>query len=597
MSDNQKKIIPINYTSRDFTSIKKDLLDIAERLYPDSFQDFSDAAFSSLMIDTVAYIGDQLSFYLDYNVNESFLDTAYQYNNILRHGKSLGFKFTGRPSTYGKAAIYLRIPATAVGLGIDRNYSPILKSGTQFKSSTGLNFTLVDNIDFSDPKLPIVPVATNANGSPTFYGVKAYGTVVSGVLLTETINVGSFEKFARITLGSQNVSEIISVFDSEGNEYFEVDYLAQDMVYREVSNSNFKNDNVPSILKPFLVSRKFTVERNNNNAILQFGSGKASDFNIVADPQSVAINVHGKTYTTSRSFDPTRLSQNESLGIVPENTTLTVTLRATNPGSSNISVGQLNEATSVLLDFKNRVNLSESVIDGIRASVEVNNESPITGDVSNATSDEIKQRIFDTFPTQNRAVTQADYENLAYRMHAKFGSVKRVSVQRDPDSQKRNLNMFVISEDSFGKLQKTNSTIKRNLKIWLNEYRMINDTIDILDPFILNFGIEYSIKTTPGADKRTIIARCNSALAQKFNNNYYIGESIIISDIYSTLNNVTGVQDVIKARITSRTGTNYSSATIDINNNLSPDGNQLMIPKNAIVEFKFPETDFVGKAK
>ena len=157
--------------------------------------------------------------------------------------------------------------------------------------------------------------------------------------------------------------------------------------------------------------------------------------------------------------------------------------------------------------------------------------------------------------------------------------------------------MFVISEDSFGKLQKTNSTIKRNLKIWLNEYRMINDTIDILDPFILNFGIEYSIKTTPGADKRTIIARCNSALAQKFNNNYYIGESIIISDIYSTLNNVTGVQDVIKARITSRTGTNYSSATIDINNNLSPDGNQLMIPKNAIVEFKFPETDFVGKAK
>ena len=394
MSDNQKKIIPINYTSRDFTSIKKDLLDIAERLYPDSFQDFSDAAFSSLMIDTVAYIGDQLSFYLDYNVNESFLDTAYQYNNILRHGKSLGFKFTGRPSTYGKAAIYLRIPATAVGLGIDRNYSPILKSGTQFKSSTGLNFTLVDNIDFSDPKLPIVPVATNANGSPTFYGVKAYGTVVSGVLLTETINVGSFEKFARITLGSQNVSEIISVFDSEGNEYFEVDYLAQDMVYREVSNSNFKNDNVPSILKPFLVSRKFTVERNNNNTILQFGSGKASDFNIVADPQSVAINVHGKTYTTSRSFDPTRLSQNESLGIVPENTTLTVTLRATNPGSSNISVGQLNEATSVLLDFKNRVNLSESVIDGIRASVEVNNESPITGDVSNATSDEIKQRIY-----------------------------------------------------------------------------------------------------------------------------------------------------------------------------------------------------------
>jgi phage-related baseplate assembly protein len=339
------------------------------------------------------------------------------------------------------------------------------------------------------------------------------------------------------------------------------------------------------------------VERQNNNTILQFGSGKSTDIDIVGDPQSVAMNVHGKTYITNRSFDPTRLSQNESLGIVPENTTLIVTLRATNPGTSNLSVGQLNEATNVLLDFSDRTILSDSVISGIRSSIEVNNEQPITGDVSNETSDEIKQRIFDTFPTQNRAVTQADYENLAYRMHSKFGSVKRVSVQRDPDSQKRNLNMYVISEDSFGKLQKTNSTIKRNLKIWLNEYRMINDTIDILDPFILNFGIEFSIKTTPGADKRTVVSRCTSALAAKFNNNYYIGESIIISDIYSTLNNVAGVQDVIKARIISKTGTSYSSATIDINSNLSPDGNQLMIPKNAIVEFKFPETDFVGKAK
>ena len=341
----------------------------------------------------------------------------------------------------------------------------------------------------------------------------------------------------------------------------------------------------------------WTIENCINGGANSVWVSSDSDEELIPNPKNVGMGLEYLKRSTTLDVDPTNFLRTSTYGLAPQNTTLTVTLRATNPGSSNISVGQLNEATSVLLDFKNRVNLSESVIDGIRASVEVNNESPITGDVSNATSDEIKQRIFDTFPTQNRAVTQADYENLAYRMHAKFGSVKRVSVQRDPDSQKRNLNMFVISEDSFGKLQKTNSTIKRNLKIWLNEYRMINDTIDILDPFILNFGIEYSIKTTPGADKRTIIARCNSALAQKFNNNYYIGESIIISDIYSTLNNVTGVQDVIKARITSRTGTNYSSATIDINNNLSPDGNQLMIPKNAIVEFKFPETDFVGKAK
>ena len=147
MADDQKKIIPINYTNREYETIRQDLQELAERLYPDSFQDFSEASFASLMMDAVAYVGDQLSFYLDYNVNESFLDTSYQFNNILRHGRVLGYKFTGRPSTYGTAAFYVLVPATSVGLGVNRNYAPIVKRGSQFKSSTGLSFTLTENIN------------------------------------------------------------------------------------------------------------------------------------------------------------------------------------------------------------------------------------------------------------------------------------------------------------------------------------------------------------------------------------------------------------------------------------------------------------------
>ena len=597
MADNQKKIIPINYTNRDFESIRKDLQEIAERLYPDSFQDFSEASFASLMMDAVAYVGDQLSFYMDYNVNESFLDTAYQFNNILRHGRVLGYKFTGRPSTYGVAAFYVQVPATSVGLGVNRNYAPILKRGSVFRSSTGLAFTLMENINFADNKHPVVVGPTNAAGAPTHYVIKAYGRVVSGQMMTEQVTVGSFQKFATIRLNTPNISEIISVLDSNGNEYFEVDYLAQDMVYKEISNTNYKNDNVPSILKPFLVSRKFTVERSGAAVLLQFGSGKESSSDIAADPQSVSMDVFGKSYVTSKSFDPTRLTENEALGIVPENTTLTVTMRVTNPGNSNIAANQLTEVASVNVDFENKTTLSRALMQDVISSIEVGNELPITGDVRNATSEEIKQRIYDTFPTQNRAVTQADYENIAYRMHSKFGSIKRVSVQRDPDSQKRNLNMYVISENSFGKLEKTNSTIKRNLKIWMNQYRMINDTIDILDPYVINLGIEFSIKTTPGEDKKVVIGRCIQALGNEFASNYYIGESVNISDIYKVLNKVPGVLDVIKARLINRTGANYSSATININKNLSPDGNQLVVPKNAIVEFKFKNTDFIGKAK
>ncbi len=65
-----KRNVPIKYTSRDFASIKQDLVDYAQRYYADSFRDFNEAGFGALLLDTVAYIGDILSFYLDYQVNE-----------------------------------------------------------------------------------------------------------------------------------------------------------------------------------------------------------------------------------------------------------------------------------------------------------------------------------------------------------------------------------------------------------------------------------------------------------------------------------------------------------------------------------------------
>jgi len=598
MGSDQKKILPINYTNREFESIRQDLLEIAERFYPDSFQDFSEASFGSLMIDSVAYIADQLSFYMDYNINESFLDTAYQYNNVLRIGRSMGYKFTGRPSTYGTVGLFVLVPASQTGIGPDRNYIPILKRGSRFTSENNLNFVLLENVDFADPKYPVVVARVNTTtGAPTYYAIKAYASVVSGYFSRSDITVGTYERFKRAKLSIPNIAEIVSVFDSQGNEYFEVDYLAQDMVFKEVVNQNYKNDNVPSILKPFLVSRKFVVERDRLNTYIQFGSGESGASSVVTDPQSVVMEIFGKNYTSDTTFDPTRLSKNKSLGIVPANTTLSVTYRVTNPANSNVAVGSLNNVANAIVEFEDRSILDADEVSNVISSFEVLNEEPIIGDVSYADTGEIKRRIFDTFPTQNRAVTQTDYENLSYRMPAKYGSIKRVSAQRDPDSKKRNINLYVISEDSFEKFAATNSTIKKNLKTWLNQHRMINDTVDIVDPYIINFGIEFIIKPSAGVDKFSILNRAAGALKAKYNVSLYIGEPIYIGDIYETLKQVDGVLDVIKVKLVNKTGTGYSNSSLNIDKNLSPNGDYLVIPKNAVAELKYPEVDIKGKIR
>tara|TARA_R110000824_G_scaffold237694_1_gene426499 strand:+ start:4926 stop:6722 length:1797 start_codon:yes stop_codon:yes gene_type:complete len=598
MADSQTKILPIDYTHRDFQSIRADLMQIAERFYPDTFQDFSEASFGALMLDSVAYVGDQLSLYLDYNVNETFLDTAYQYSNILRHGRILGYRDTGRSSTYGQVQFFILVPASATGIGPDTRYLPILKRGSRCTSQSGLNFVLTENIDFNNVANPVVVARVDeSTGAPTFFAVKASANVVSGFFSQQSLVIKNYQRFLKLKLTNGNVAEIISVVDSDGNDYYEVDYLSQDIVFKEVSNNNFKNDNVPSIIKPYLVSRKFVVERDRNNTYLQFGSGKSGETNVVADPQNVALDIYGKSYVTDITFDPTRLTRNENFGIVPSNTTLTVVYRTNNAANSNVAVGALNQVATAEMDFANKAQLVSSTTQTVINSLEVTNETPIVGDVSTTTSSELKRRIYDTFPTQNRAVTQADYENVVYRMPGKFGSVKRVSVQRDPDSLKRNLNMYLISQDRYNKLIQTNSTIKNNVKTWVNHYRMINDTVDILDPYIVNLGIEFVVKAQIGADKFEVLNSCVNSLKEMYTDPFFIGESIRITNIYRELNQVRGVLDVVKVKLTNKTGANYADTVLDINKNLSPDGIYLAVPKNVIVEIKFPQTDIRGKVR
>jgi hypothetical protein len=591
---------PINYTSRDFESIKADLENYAKRYYPTTFKDFSEASFGALMLDMVAYVGDQLSFYADFQANESFLDSAMRYDNVIRLSETLGYKNPGAAKSTGLIAVYMLVPVSSTSRAPDLNYFPILQKGTIITGDNGATYTLINDIDFTNPNNEVTVARTDSTtGNPTYFAIKAYGQVVSGQIFEETISVTNYQRFLRLTLARPNITEIMSVKDSQGNEYLEVENLSQDVVLSQVQNVEATSrEAVPYTMRVVPVPRRFVTEHSPSGLTqIQFGYGSADNLtgDVIADPADVVLNVDSKPYITQTTFDPTNLIQTDKFGVVPTNTTLTVTYTANTSVVSNASVGSLKTMVSPRLLFSNRNILSEAVISTMIGSIEVDNETPILGDTSDLTAEEIKVRAFGTYASQNRAVTREDYMNLSYRMPSKFGKIKRVSVVRDQNSLKRNLNLFVLSEDSLGDLTYANSVLKDNLKTWLNNYRMINDTIDILDGKIVNIGIKYEIIPDLDANRFDLIQECNQAIVDNFLTvKFGLGESIFISDIYKVLNDVPGVTDTRSVTLDNKTGGSYSGLPYDITSNLSNDGRYLRLPADTVAEVLYPNTDIVG---
>ena len=445
-----KKTKPVRYASKEFDTIKDSLVEYAKTYYPDTYKDFTDASFGSLMLDTVAYIGDMLSFYVDYQSNESFIDSAIETKNLLKLAKQFGYKRPLEFTSTGKCSFYVQVPATTAGLP-DTDLIPILKEGTTLSSAAGTSLMLVKDVDFSRSDSEVVVAQTNTDGIPTSYAYKAYGNVISGFVETEVLSVGSYQKFLKLSLKGENITEIISVVDSEGNEYFEVPYLSHNIVYQAIRNPTpAGEEDAPYIMREKLVARRFIIDVDEFGVTsLQFGYGSENSLknNQYPDPSSVALQRYARNYYSDDSFDPSILLKTDKFGVVPPSGDLLVTYRKNNNSVVNIPVGSINAIDSPIVGYGTNDVPSSSDRLFINNSLDVDNEEAILGQIDEAKQEEIRVRAIDAYSSQNRAVTKQDYISLAYRMPSKFGAIRRANIVQDKDSFKRNLNMYVISED------------------------------------------------------------------------------------------------------------------------------------------------------
>ena len=588
----------IDYTARDFDSIKLELLQYCKRYYPDTYKDFGEASFGSMTLDMVAYVGDMLSYYLDYQANEMFLDTATEEENVDKIAMSLGHKKDTLIGTAtGQADLYVMVNSNPLGLGPDENYMPIIPSTTPIMSGDGSSFILVNDVRFDDSTNEVVPARIGPDGIPTKYAIKATGEIASGRIITSKLSVGGYEKYKKIKLHSGQAVEILSVIDSSGHEYYEVDYLSQNVIYKDVSNRAYSSGTgtAATIMRPFTAVRRFTVENIGTSTFLQFGHGSDSELTqaSVVEPSNVVMKMHARNYSTKESFDPSKLLSTDKFGIAPADTVMTVKYRVAS-SNSNAAVGSIKTIDTSRAIFKDPSSLAASTMNEIRNSLEVSNSSPILGSVSTPDISETKRRAQDTFATQSRAVTKQDLESLCYSMPSKYGAIKRCRTGTTTCKKRRNLEIYVLSEDNNGKLIAATDTLKQNLKVWLSDRRMMNDAIEIKDAKVVNYGIEFSIMVDPNSNKHQVLNSAIEALKAAVSEPLYIGEPLYVSDIYNILNGVTGVVDARSVKISNKTGTGYSSTSVNMSSVLSSDGLTIETPLNVALEIKYPSSDING---
>ena len=590
---------PISYTGRDFESIKRSLVNYTKRYYANSYKDFNEASFGALMLDLVSYVGDQLSFYTDYQANESFLDSAMEIENVSRIAKQMGFKAQGAPSSAGACDFFVMVPASTTTSGPNSSYIPILKQGSVVSADGGAVFTLIEDVDFTNAKNEITVARVDSDtGVPTWFAIKATGTIISGLQYEEDIEVGDYQRFLRLEMAASNVTEILSIEDTQGKDYYKVDFLTQDVVVSMKPNRGDNRDLVPYIMKVTPAPRRFVTEYDAAGRVsLQFGYGSSDNLttNLVADPADVTLEMSGRKYISDTTFDPSNLIKTDKFGIIPENTTLTVRYRGNSSTTINAAVGAVNSVDGAEMTFRNRPSLNASDVSEVIGSLEAGNSEPILGNTEALTASEIKTRAYASFASQNRAVTREDYMSLAYRMPSSFGRIKRVNIVQDPRSTTRNLNMYILAEGINGEFAAATTQLKNKLKVWLGRYKMMNDTVDILDGKIINYGIEFEVVADSGTNKYEVLRACSDRLSENFLAvSKIMGEPIHLTEIYKMLNDVPGVVDTASVKLTSKTGGSYSDYHFDMIENLSEDGRYLVVPQNAVADVRFPSQDIQG---
>jgi hypothetical protein len=616
----------ISYLGKDFGQFRKNLIDFTKQYFPNTYSDFNESSPGMLFLELSAYVGDVLSYYTDVNLKESLLDQAQERGNIFDLANALGYMPVNITPAYATLNVYQLVPAIGTGSAVrpDFNYALSIKPGMQVKQSDGpAVFRTLDSVDFTfsssfNPTEVTVYETDDTTKLPTYYLLKKKIKAVSGQIKTSRFTFGSPVPYDKVVLPDTNIIEIISVEESDGDNWYQVPYLAQDTIFEDVPNllendPDFYQyrDTSPSLLKMRKTSKRFVTKlRSDGKMEIQFGAGVSdnNDEEIIPNPDNVGNGLAGFRRSVDVDIDPSNFLYTRAYGQAPSNTTLTFTYAVGNGIVDNVPANTLKNIN--FIEYNENVNSTNnaSLVNFIKTTVAVINDDPGAGATNINSVVEIKNNAMANFATQNRLVTREDYIVRAYSMPSKYGSIAKAYIVPDDQLSQQDyieqrvanplaLNMYVLGYNQNKQLVELNQAIKENLKTYLGYYRILTDAVNIKDAFIINIGIDFEISVLPNYNSNEVLLRCIDVVKQLFDiDKWQINQPIIKSDVMNSLGNVKGVQSVIGVSFK-----NLYDSTLGYSGNIydlkTATKNGVLYPSldPSIFEVKFPNSDIRGR--
>jgi hypothetical protein len=602
----------IEYLNRDFGSFRSRLINYTQTYFPNTYKDFSATSPGMMFIEQASYVGDVLSFYLDNQFQENFIQYALQTNNVFELAYMFGYKPKVTSVSQTILDIYQQVPSKNVSGDYvpDYDYALIIPENTTVESTENQTFLMEDKVDFSisssqDPTE--VTIYQTSGGTTQYYLLRKTRKVISSTITTKTFDFSTPTPFQTVNLPSNNIIKILDITDSNGNTWDEVDYLGQEMVLDTIKNTNIndpnRGDGVPYLLKLKKCPRRFTTRFTSlTNLQIQFGVGspEATTEEIIPNPNNIGIGLPFKKEKLTAAYSPTNFLHTQTYGLAPSNTTLTVRYLTGGGVNSNLPANTINSISTTNVVFSNNNNLDPTTADYVFGSISSTNIEPATGGKGGDTLQEIRQNTISSTFAQKRTVTADDYLVRALSMPSDYGAVTKAHIEKpkltnNQTSTIETLSLYVLSQNSQGNLDFASNTLKNNLRTYLSQQRMIGDSIEIKDAYIINIGVDFEVVVLPNFNNSDVLIKCIQEIKDYFNlDKWQLNQPILLSNLFIILDKIKGVQTVKNIQIQNKVGNNYSQYAYDIN---AATQNQVVYPSldPSIFEVRFPDQDIKGR--